>query len=109
MSLYFPHDHPDNPDIAWSEACGLVFVEPVSARGKQFFEQTGFENMFISEKRLEETEHAIKEWNLVVDYDPEPDQETVEVNWIDKNNYDRAKVENWRRKFLTEEMYRSIT
>jgi len=36
-------------------------------------------SLFPSEKRLEEIEHAINEWNLVVDYDPEPDQETLDL------------------------------
>jgi len=118
LTLSFPHEHPDHPDLTWSEALGLVSIEAVSVRGKEFIRQTGFDDwMFASGERLEQLERAIAEWNLVVDYDPEPDQETLdlqkslgerlrrwkaEVGWIDKDSYDQAKVEAWRRKFLAE-------
>ena len=90
----------------------------------EFSGGTDLGNLFVEGERLEEIEDQIKQWNLVVDYDPEPDEETLrlqgflgermkawkeEVGWINKDNYDPVKLENWRRKFLQAEEYASIT
>jgi len=126
VTLYFPSDfHADNPDLNWFEACGLISIEPVSKRGEEFIRQTGFDDwLFASGERLEQLERKIAEWSLIVDYNPEPDQETLElqqkigaslnewkreVGWISKHNYDRTKLEQWRHKFLTDQRYASIT